>query len=181
MKLFIKNHLFKMVACDQDGRPLYHIKGNPLSPKKVIAAKDKVLYCTDIISMEPHHSDEEIPAREYIVRKKSDNREPVITATVNYENSESKKRRNFPHKLPRAERLKVQIKDAGPSNMTIQRQKDGSCVFYNQQNQPVGTLSEYRPLRGYALESSFIADGGLLCALFVLTRYMAQEEELIVV
>ena len=60
-------------------------------------------------------------------------------------------------------------------------ERDGSCRIYDQQNQTVGTLSGYRPFQGYALESSSITDGGLLCALFVLTRYMAKENELIVV
>ncbi len=184
VKLILKNRLFKMVACDPSGQPLYQIRSRPFSPQKVIAANHHgILYYTDIIGSEASSASADEPAsRRYIVCRGSREAEPVITAAIGYEvSSGAKDVRHFPDKLPRAERLNIQINDPGQSGMTIRMERDGSCRIYDQQSQTVGTLSGYRPFQGYVLESSSIADGGLLCALFVLTRYMAKENELIVV
>ncbi|MGX8701696.1 hypothetical protein [Caproiciproducens sp.] len=183
VKLILKNRLFQTVARDPSGQPLYQIKGRPFSPQKVIAAgHHEILYCTDIIVPEASFASAGGPdSRRYIVCRGSGETEPVLTASIGYEASGGKDARRLPYKLPRAERLNIQAKEPGQSGMTIRMERDGSCRIYDQQNRTLGTLSGYRPFRGYELESSFITDGGLLCALFVLTRYMAEENELIVV
>lgn len=184
MKLIVKNHLFKMVVCDLADQPLYQIKSFGWSAKKLIeTVNNKILYSTDIIDSKASPVSEGcFNSRQYMVQPESQDDECSATASLGYAiSSNQQTMRWFPNRVPQVDQLKVQIHSPQNLNLAIHLLKDDSCLIYNEQNQILGKISSYHLFKGYVMESDAISDGGMLCALFVLTRYMIKENEFIIV
>jgi len=170
MILLIKNRMRFFAVCDPNGKIIYKIKNKRLwnADKIILNSENQTIY-TVSKTVAPGAADG--GTVRYLIRH-PDEKAAIATASLIYTGD-----RQTIYQLPKVCELVI---DSMYGNLDLSRSK-GDIFLIKAHESIIGKIDAHRMFHPAVLTCNGIEDPGFLSALFVLTRYMQHEDDLIVV
>lgn len=181
MNVRIKNYLLYSVAYDEQKKVICKIKNHFLGKGKkyIYDSNNRLRYITNVVN--ERNGEKYINFHKYqIIKNLSNSKEIIVTANLDYiDKNDGNCSKQFYLRPPLINKLIVNFI---PNNrrIIIYLNRDGSCVIKNEQEKVIGKIKKHI-LKGYMLEYNETVDVYLLCAIFVLTRYLDEENNFYIV
>ncbi|MGB8453491.1 MAG: hypothetical protein WCD89_14335 [Anaerocolumna sp.] len=180
MKIKIKNYFLYSVAYDDQKKAICKIKNHILSKgqKYIYDSNNRLRYITNIENDEI--GEKYMDYHKYqIIQTLSDSKKIVGTANLDYiDKNDGTGLKRMLLRPPLINKLIVYL--SNDRKISIYLNRDGSCILKNEQNEAIGKISGGM-LKGYLLEFHETDDVCLICAIFVLTRYLDEENNFYIV
>lgn len=170
MILFIKNHMLFYDVCGCDGKAIYKIKNKRIwtADKEILDLENQPVYTVGRTVVPGTAGRENV---QYLICRPG-KEDAVATASLIYEDL-----KQTIYQLPKVRELAI---DSINGRFNLSRSK-GDIFQIKARESIIGEINAHPMFHAAVLSCNAIEDQGFLSALFVFTRYMRHEDELIVV
>lgn len=182
MKLTIKNRFFTRRMYNDENQLLFIVKKRLLNPKEtIISADGEKIFETNInnLTAPDSYSNGDL-FWQYIICKADSPATGFATASLEYELTNQKQLGRFPFKEPTINKFKLTFAD-NRQPIIVTMQKYDTFIISDNNNNPLGEINTIGPCRGVYVDYQSCLSPALICALFILTRYLINENDLVIV
>ncbi|WP_160676458.1 hypothetical protein [Clostridium sp. C8-1-8] len=178
MDLMIRNYGFFYNVIDQNNKLVAKIQNKHLVSigKKIVDTTGKTIYTTDIINTK---TEDEVnkynEGRSYIICKSN---KIVATAVLEYDKYEDKYLyQRFVFRIPKVHKINIKT---DCRELIIKLKYDGSLLIC-EDNVVIGEMTSHFPFIDHYITCNEINDQAFLAALYILAKYMVDENNILII
>lgn len=177
MEIIIKNYIVFSVAYNGNHKKICKIIRNPFTKKRYIYDMKKNLrYITEIEKNNKNITSDYYNHNYQIIKNLPQAKKVIGTAEIVCENNESNE---FFFRPPFINKARINFQ-SGKKIINIYLKRNGSCILKNNNDINIGKIKK-DIIKGYTVEYLDMINKYELCAIFILSRYLNDENDFIIV